>query len=171
MFVLRSSAFANEGKIPEKYAEKNIVSPPLSWEGMPKGAKSLALAMTDPDVPAAFNFPRNFFHWLIYDIPTSVNSLKEGASPKGQLPTGAKELNSDFVTFGIPGFGKGYGPPWPPDAEHRYVFTLYALKAANLGISDNADHAEFCKAVLPQTIVTATLVGLYGPAKSKLPGT
>lgn len=170
MFVLRSSAFASGGKIPEKYAEQGAVSPPLSWEGVPKGARSLALVVTDPDVPEMFNFPRNFFHWILFDIPPSATSLEEGASPKGRLPTGAKELNSDFVTFGIPGFGKGYGPPWPPDAEHRYVFTLYALKCADLGIPDSADHAEFSKALLPQTIMTATCVGLYGPAKSKLPG-
>ena len=31
MFVLKSSAFADGGKIPEKYTEKNLVSPPLGW--------------------------------------------------------------------------------------------------------------------------------------------
>jgi phosphatidylethanolamine-binding protein (PEBP) family uncharacterized protein len=87
------------------------------------------------------------------------------------MRAGAKELNSDFVTFGIPGFGKGYGPPWPPDAEHRYVFTLYALKSQSLGLPEDAEHGEFAKAVLAVTIQTATLVGLYGPAKEKLPGT
>ena len=170
MFVLRSPSFENNGRIPDKYTEKSIVSPPLSWEGVPKGAKSLALVVTDPDVPEVFNFPRNFFHWVLYDLPPSTTSLAEGASPKG-LPAGAKELDSDFVTFGIPGFGRGYGGPWPPDAEHRYVFTLYALKAAGLGIPDGADYGQFAQALLPQVIQSATLVGRYGPAREKLPGT
>lgn len=171
MFVLKSSAFANGGKIPEKYTEKNVVSPPLSWEGVPEGTRSLALTLTDPDLPAAFNFPRNFYHWVIYDMPAATSALAEGASPNGKIPAGAKELNSDYVTFGMPGYGKGYGGPWPPDREHRYVFTLYALKTESLGIADGADYAELSKALLPVTIMTATLVGVYGPAKEKLPGT
>ena len=171
MFVLKSSAFADGGKIPEKYTERNVVSPPLGWGGVPAGTKSLALTVTDPDVPAAFNFPRNFYHWIVYDLPASTTALAEGASPKGKLPPGAKELNSDYVTFQMSGYGKGYGGPWPPDREHRYVFTLYALKSESLGIPDNADHAEFSKALLPVTIQTATLTGVYGPAKEKLPGT
>jgi ribose transport system ATP-binding protein len=171
MFSLKSSAFENGGTIPEKFAEMNQVSPALSWEDAPAGTQSFALALTDPDVPAFFNFPRCFAHWMIYDIPASAKSLPEGASPAGNIPAGAKELNSDFITaFQVPGFKAGYGAPWPPDAAHRYVFTLYALKSANLEIPANADFAEFAKIVLPQTITTASLIGTYGPAKNPLPG-
>ena len=170
MFVLRSSAFADGGKFPAKYSEDKLISPPLSWEGVPAGTQSLALAMSDPDVPAAFNFPRNFYHWLVYDIPASAAGLAEGASPGGGLPAGAKELNTDFVTFQMPGYAAHYGGPWPPDAEHRYVFTLYALKAEKLDLPADASHEDFAKAVLPQTIASATLIGLYGPASKPLPG-
>jgi Raf kinase inhibitor-like protein, YbhB/YbcL family len=170
MFTLKSSALTEGGTIPEKYAEKNNVSPPLNWENAPAGTKSFALAITDPDTPAAFNFPRVFVHWMIYNIPASTASLPEGVSPSGNLPSGAKELNNDFVTFGVPGYGKGYAAPWPPDAAHRYFFTLYALKAASLDIPEGADYTEFAKAVLPQTIATATLMTLYGPAKNPMPG-
>ena len=169
MFKLESPAFTDGGTIPEKYAEMNNVSPPLKWENAPAGTKSFALAVTDPDVPEMFQFPRVFVHWMIYNIPVSTTSLPEGASPGGKLPPGAKELNSDFVLFKAPGYGKGYGAPWPPDAAHRYVFTLYALKVPSLDIPENADYTEFVKAVLPQTIATATLTGCYGPAKKPLP--
>jgi len=169
MFTLKSAAFENGGRIPDKYAEKESVSPPLSWEDIPKGTKSFALGMADPDVPEEFQFPRVFAHWMIYNIPAGTTSLAEGASP-GKVPAGAKELNSDFVTFKIPGFGKGYGPPWPPDSSHRYVFTLYALKTGTLDIPEEGDYVEFVKAVLPVTIQTATLIGHYGPAKTPLPG-
>jgi phosphatidylethanolamine-binding protein (PEBP) family uncharacterized protein len=86
------------------------------------------------------------------------------------LPSGAKELNSDYVTFIMPGSGKGYAGPWPPDSAHRYVFTLYALKNETIEIADAGDYVEFVKTVLPVTIATATLIGVYGPAKSPLPG-
>jgi phosphatidylethanolamine-binding protein (PEBP) family uncharacterized protein len=49
------------------------------------------------------------------------------------------------------------------------VFTLYALKVEKLEISPEVDYIEFVKAVLPQTIATATLIGYYGPAKNPLP--
>ena len=152
-----------------RYAEKNNTSPKLNWTEPPAGTRSFALAVTDPDLPAAFNFPRSFAHWMIYNIPSVVTGLPEGVSPHGSLPAGARELNSDFVTFKIPGYGKGYGGPWPPDAPHRYNFTLYALKVEKLDLPDDADYVEFVKAVLPVTIQSTNLMGWYGPAVDPLP--
>ena len=170
LFELWSPAFDEGARIPARYAEHNKVSPPILWEHPPKGTKSFAFAITDPDIPAHFNFPRAFAHWLAHDIPAGTRKLVEGAGAKGLLPPGMKELNSDFVTFGIPGFGKGYGGPWPPDAAHRYVFTLYALKCETLQLAETANYVDFVTAVLPVTIKTASLTGLYGPASQPLPG-
>jgi len=47
MFTLKSPVFQDGGKIPEKYTEGSKISPPLSWADLPKGTKSLALAITD----------------------------------------------------------------------------------------------------------------------------
>lgn len=170
MFVLKSQAFEEGEKIPGKFCEDQVKSPPLRWVGVPSGTKSFALTMTDPDLPAAFNFPRVFYHWIAYDIPASATGLDEGASPGGNLPAGTKELNTDYVTFGIPGYGAHYGGPWPPDAEHRYVITVYALKVEKLDLPAGATHEDFAKAVLPQAITSTTLSGRYGPAKKPLPG-
>ena len=169
LFQLWSPAFDEGARIPALYAEHNKVSPPILWEHPPKGTKSFALAITDPDLPAYLNFPRAFAHWLAHDIPAGTRKLVEGAGAKGLLPPSMKELNSDFVTFGIPGFGKGYGGPWPPDAAHRYVFTLYALKCEKLPLAETANYIDFVNAVLPVTIKTASLTGLYGPASQPLP--
>lgn len=168
-FTLHSSAFADGGAIPERYVESSRVSPPLTWRGAPEGARSFALTMTDPDVPEELGFPRAFAHWLVADIPAEIAELAENASGTPTLPRGAREFASDFVTFRIPGYGRGYGGPWPPDGAHRYVFTLYALKTARIELDDAADYLEFVRAVLPSTITTATLVGVYGPAKTPLP--
>ena len=168
-FGLWSPAFDDGARIPARDAEENMLSPPLVWENPPKGTKSFALAVTDPDIPEAFKFPRAFAHWLVYDIPSAARKLAEGAGAKGLLPAGTKELNSDFVTFAIPGFGKGYGGPWPPDAAHRYVFTLYALKSEAVELADTAEYGDFVSAVLPVTIKTASVIGVYGPASKPLP--
>src|SRR5690606_7981655 len=95
--------------IPARFAEKESRSPALEWESVPEGTQSFALAITDPDIPAEFNFPRSFAHWLVYNIPADARRLPEGASMTALMPSGSQELNSDFVTFGIPGFGRGYG--------------------------------------------------------------
>ena len=121
------------------------------------------------DLPAAFNFPRSFAHWLVLDIPGHIRALPEGASGSLAMPTGAVELNSDFVTFRIPGFGRGWGGPWPPDRQHRYVFTLYALKSQHLSLPHDADLATFAAAVLPFAIDQASFTAVYGPARKPLP--
>jgi len=156
-------------KIPQRFAEESKISPRLAWSGAPAGTRSFAISVTDPDLPPEFNFPRAFAHWLAFDIPATTRELAEGASGTPAMPTAARELNSDFVTFKIPGFGRGYGGPWPPDRSHRYVFTLYALKAERLGIPDDATLEAFATAVLPLTIASQSFTAHYGPAKKPLP--
>ncbi|MBW3098950.1 YbhB/YbcL family Raf kinase inhibitor-like protein [Pseudohoeflea coraliihabitans] len=168
-FLLMAPDIPQGSIIPDRFTERNQTSPALEWEGVPDGTQSFALAITDPDLPEEFNFPRSFAHWLVYNIPADVRFLPEGASMTGRMPSGSQELNSDFVTFGIPGFGRGYGGPWPPDAAHRYVFTLYALKARSLELPPEADLTAFAKAVLPLTIDQSSFTATYGPAKAALP--
>ncbi len=168
-FGLTSPAIEAGGRIPDRFAEESSISPPLAWSGVPEGTRSFALAVTDPDLPEEFGFPRSFAHWLVHDIPAEARGLAEGASGAGALPQGARELNSDFITFKIPGFGRGYGGPWPPDRAHRYVFTLYALKSDRLDIDPDGDLADFYAAVMPVAIASATLVAVYGPARQPLP--
>jgi ribose transport system ATP-binding protein len=155
--------------IPERYAEDSRISPRLVWSGVPDGTSSLAISITDPDLPPEFNLSRAFAHWLVHDIPAEIRELPEGASQTALMPPPARELNSDFVTFGIPGFGRGYGGPWPPDRRHRYVFRLYALKVERLQLQDTASFQEFSASVLPVTIDTASFVAYYGPARKQLP--
>ena len=169
-FTLSSPDIAPGQVIPLRFCEHNKLSPPLAWSGVPEGTRSFALSITDPDLPPEFNFPRAFAHWLVHGIPKHVRELPAGASQSPLLPAGTWELNSDFVTFRIPGFGCGYGGPWPPDRSHRYVFTLYALQLERLDISPDADLPAFAAAVLPAAIASASFTAVYGPASKPLPG-
>ena len=57
---IKSSAFEHNRPIPKKYScDGNDVNPPLSLEGVPKEAKTLALIMEDPDAPSG-----TFDHWV-----------------------------------------------------------------------------------------------------------
>lgn len=168
-FLLIAPDIAQGATIPDRFAEESRTSPALRWRGVPEGTRSFALSVTDPDVPAEFDFPRSFAHWLVHGLPGHLRELPEGASQSLAMPAGAVELNSDFVTFAIPGFGRGWGGPWPPDASHRYVFTLYALKVPRLDLPPDADFAAFAAAVLPVTIDQASFTARYGPARKPLP--
>ena len=168
-FLLLAPDIKQGGVIPKVYTENTGVSPMLEWEGVPKNTESFALSITDPDVPLEFNFPRNFAHWLVYNIPADARRLSRGASGSAAMPPGSKELNSDFITLQLPGFSPGYAGPWPPDCAHRYIFTLYALKVRNLDLQQDAKLEDFATSVLPVTIEQASFTAMYGPSDVQLP--
>ncbi len=49
------------------------ISPKLSWENAPKGTKSFALTVYDPDAPTG----SGWWHWVVFDIPKDKMSLKK----------------------------------------------------------------------------------------------
>jgi phosphatidylethanolamine-binding protein (PEBP) family uncharacterized protein len=52
---LNSPAFQQNGHIPPTYTcEGEDVSPPLAWEGVPNGTKSLVLIIDDPDASPTY---------------------------------------------------------------------------------------------------------------------
>ena len=104
---------------------KNI-SPSLSWQNPPKGTRSYALTVYDPDAPTG----SGWWHWVVFNIPATAHALPAGILADGKgLPAGAVQSLTDF---GQPGFG-GACPP-VGDKPHRYQFTLHALKVEKLDL-------------------------------------
>jgi Raf kinase inhibitor-like YbhB/YbcL family protein len=131
------------------------VSPELNWSGAPKGTKSFALSVYDPDAPTG----SGFWHWVVVNIPPDATSLPKGAGdPKGTgLPKGALLTRTDF---GVP----GYGGPCPPkgDKPHHYHFTIFAVDVEKLDVDENATAAVVGFNLHFHTLAKATLTGLYG---------
>src|SRR5215472_16121718 len=66
---LNSPAFQQNGHIPSRYTcEAEDVSPPLAWEGVPNGARSLVLIIDD-----------------VYNMPPDTKNLPENVG-KARLP-------------------------------------------------------------------------------------
>jgi hypothetical protein len=147
---IESEAFSHQAEIPKKHTcEGQDVSPPLSWSGVPTGAKSLALVVDDPDAPDPAAPKRVWVHWVLFDIPPPTSSLPEAA---GAQPGGAKDGKNDW--------GKtGWGGPCPPIGRHRYFFKLYALDA--LLALDAPTKAELEKAMAGHILAQSELVGTY----------
>src|SRR4249920_3795936 len=59
--------------------EGEDVSPPLAWEGVPEGAKSLVLIIDDPDAPDPKAPKMVWVHWVVYNMPPDIKSLPENA--------------------------------------------------------------------------------------------
>jgi len=147
--VLTSVVFQEGGRIPSMYTcTGDGISPPLAWSGAPKGTKSVALIVDDPDAPRGI-----FTHWVIFNIPASDNSLSENVPASGILPNGA--------TQGSNGGGRiGYTRPCPPSGTHHYVFHLYALDT-QLNLQAGATKQDLLTAMTGHILAEAQLTGLY----------
>ena len=126
-------------------------SPQLSWSGAPSGTKSFAITCFDPDAPTG----SGYWHWLASDIPASVASINAGAGTNGS-PAGGKGGTSDFGMT-------TYGGPCPPkgDAQHRYIFTVYALDVDSLG-AEGATGATTIFKMRGHVIAKGSITGLFG---------
>lgn len=147
--AVTSSAFKNEEMIPAKYTcDGEELSPPLSWSGIPQGAKSIALIIDDPDAPRG-----DWVHWLIFNLPPDTEGLPEGISHEEKLANGAVQGRHD-------GGGIGYGGPYPPSGTHRYYFKVYALDA-KLSLGPDATKKSLLKAMEGHILAQGELMGRY----------
>ncbi|MEM1060305.1 MAG: YbhB/YbcL family Raf kinase inhibitor-like protein [Verrucomicrobiota bacterium] len=145
-FQLAAPAFPPGGAIPAKYARAGEnVSPHLKVTGVPKGAKSLALVLHDPDAPNG-----NWTHWIVYNLPPDTTGFSSQ-----KLPSGADQ--------GTNSWGRAaYDGPAPPSGSgrHRYVFTLYALDQ-KLSADQPMTAAELAARIKEHLLATATLTGTF----------
>jgi len=151
--TITSSAFRHNADIPTRYTcDDEDMSPPLSWTGVPAGAKSLVLIVDDPDAPDPKAPKMTWVHWVLYNIPPGTTSLAEDVDAK-DLPKGTLEGINDWKRT-------GYGGPCPPVGRHRYFHKIYALDTMlpDLG---RPTKAKLEKAMLGHILAQAELIGGY----------
>jgi Raf kinase inhibitor-like YbhB/YbcL family protein len=154
---LTSSAFTANGSIPSRYTcEGDDISPPLAWSDAPKGTRSFALIVDDPDAPDPAHPKMTYVHWVVYGIPANVTSFEENAAKSG-LPAGVQQGSNDWKK-------STYGGPCPPIGRHRYFFKLYALDTELSGLN-NPKKPDLEKAMQGHVIGNAQLVGTYQKEK------
>ncbi|WP_017856865.1 YbhB/YbcL family Raf kinase inhibitor-like protein [Leptospira interrogans] len=73
------------------------ISPSLSWTGLPKDTKSIALTVYDPDAPTG----SGWWHWVVFNLPSTITSIPANAGnlEKNLLPKEAIQSRTDFGTL------------------------------------------------------------------------
>jgi len=128
---------------------KNI-SPELSWTGEPKGTKSFALTVYDPDAPTG----SGWWHWLVFNISKDTTSFEKGV-----------DLSKSSAIESLTDFGKsGFGGACPPkgDKSHQYIFTIHALDIEAIDLKANANPALVGYYINAHTLSKASLISYYG---------
>jgi Raf kinase inhibitor-like YbhB/YbcL family protein len=129
-------------------------SPALKWSGAPKGTKSFALTLYDPDAPTG----SGWWHWVVVNIPADVHELPAdaGALNSTTLPKGAEQIRNDYGTT-------SFGGTCPPkgDKPHHYIFTVYALKTDKLEVPADATAALAGYMIHANMLAKATFTARY----------
>ncbi|MDO8703434.1 MAG: YbhB/YbcL family Raf kinase inhibitor-like protein [Sulfuricaulis sp.] len=151
--TLTSSLFHHQGDIPRRYTcDGEDISPPLSWSGVPAGAKSLVLIVDDPDAPDPQAPKMTWVHWVLYNIPPGTTEFAEAVAAQ-DLPAGTLEGMNDWKRT-------GYGGPCPPVGRHRYFHKLFTLDTV-LPNLDRPTKARIEKAMQGHVLAQAELIGGY----------
>ncbi len=145
--TVTSSAFAANGRIPiDLTCDGANKSPPLAWSAPPKGTKSFAVLLEDPDAIGS-----TVTHWLAYDLPGDLSSLPENADLTAM---GAIAATNDLER-------PGYSGPCPPREEiHRYVFRVYATDLV-IPAAASEQRGAVLAAMSGHVLAEGTLVGTF----------
>jgi Raf kinase inhibitor-like YbhB/YbcL family protein len=154
--TVSSTAFEQDGTIPDIYSSYDQnASPPLRWTKGPQGTQSYAILAEDPDAATA---PSPVVHWVVWNVPSSVNALREGLSTLDRLqePMGLRQ-GPNTAEGNV-----GYKGPHPPkdDPPHHYHFEVFALDQT-LDLRAGANREDLVKAMRSHVIAKGELVGLF----------
>ncbi|MEO0759418.1 MAG: YbhB/YbcL family Raf kinase inhibitor-like protein [Cyanobacteria bacterium J06648_16] len=151
--TLSSPAFALNEEIPVEYTcEGQDISPPLNWQGVPDGTRSLVLVIDDPDAPDPTAPKMTWVHWILFNLPPTTVGLPAGTTAEN-LPAGTQAGFNDFKRT-------TYGGPCPPVGRHRYFHKLYALDTMLAGL-DSPTKPQIEAAMTGHILAQAELVGTY----------
>lgn len=167
------------------------LSPHLAWSDVPDGTNSFVILCVDPDVPSVADDVNqegrvvpavlkrvDFYHWVMIDIPPTIDELDTGACSDGVTvggkknppgPQGCRQGLNNFTQF-LAGdadmAGQYYGydgpcPPWNDEMLHHYRFTVYALDIDRLPVDDDFDGGAVLEAMQGHILGQASITGTY----------
>lgn len=154
-----SSPNIEDGKLMPKAQELNMMDcngqnmfPGLEWKNAPKGTKSYAITVYDPDAPTG----HGWWHWSAFNIPAGTKRLEAAEGKSIKLPEGTIQNKADFDFT-------GFGGACPPKGHgvHHYHFTIYALDTDKLDADKSTYVADLVQKIKPHVLGKAEFVSLY----------
>lgn len=146
---LSSSAVDSSARIAQKYTKDgDNISPPLSWSGVPRPTRELALLLET--ITPETEQPQLL--WLVYGISAERSGLPEGFRHKAE-PQGPEQLRQGKNALGNVGYD---GPIGTVGRRYRYRFRLLALDEP-LGLDPGVDQATFARAAAKHIIGQTSL--------------
>lgn len=133
---MKISVPLKDGLLPDEYgkyapasemlADHPVKSFPIKITGAPAETKTFSIVFIDFDSTPVCGF--TWIHWLAANIPATMTEIPENASRKlaDQFVQG-NNSNAGSLVNGDPQITKGYVGPQPPDKNHDYSLTVYAL--------------------------------------------
>ncbi len=128
-------------RIADRFAgQEGAETPRLEVLAIPEDAVELAVICHDPDAP----MEGGFTHWTHYGLPATEGLVDASAGRPG--PNDDESL--------------GYVGPFPPkgDGDHRYFFSVYALKTP---VAGTPTREEFMNEYRGEVIESTDLIGTY----------
>lgn len=113
-FTFKSTTFSDNGTFPKEYTcDGTGTSPPINWENLPFGTKSVAVTMHH--IPPEGG---KHVYWVLYNIPLATISIPANFSGIGKM--GINTVNGK----------NNYTPPCSQGPGIKtYILTAYALSA------------------------------------------
>ncbi len=138
-----SPVFNHRNYIPKKYTyDGDDINPPFIIKNIPKGTKSMALILDDPN-SLVKSWVWN--HWLVWNIKID-NVINENSVP------GTVGIN-DFKI-------KSYRGPCPLSGTHFYHFKFYALDSI-IDLNVNSTKQILENKISNHLLAFSEIVGLY----------
>jgi Raf kinase inhibitor-like YbhB/YbcL family protein len=147
-----STAFSSGNVLGDKYTQNGAnMSPPLAWTRGPTGTQSYVILAEDSGV----NRSEPIVHWVVYNIPSTVRTLREDMPEGTTLPNGALQGKN------VSGQSGYLGPKPPAGQTHPYHFQVFALNT-RLNIDPaNADRAAVIEAMKGKVLALGDIVANY----------
>jgi Raf kinase inhibitor-like YbhB/YbcL family protein len=150
--------------------EGNPRSPINEGTLCPKGANTFQLAVNphrithvmyraplaeDPDVKTT---PLPVVHWVVWNIPGTVNALREGLEGLDRLEDAVGLRQGPNTAEG----NVGYKGPRPPEGDppHHYYFEVFALDQM-LDLGAGANREDLVKAMHGHVLAKGELIGVF----------
>lgn len=177
--------------IAQHVALSDNVNPEISWSDIPENTRSLVLICVDSDVPSKpddvnqedrevpADLARcDFYHWVMVDIPVTVNSIASGSCSRGVTahgkkdpagPAGSRQGINDYTQWfngdeSMHGEYYGYDgpcPPWNDSIIHHYHFILYATDLEKCDVQGAFTGPDVMTAIETHILAEAKVTGTY----------